>query len=202
MRQSRSPWAALLTAAGEQSHDSVVGLWKAHPGTKVSRAAGPCQFSRWAAMASRADHTGCCKYCHRKHRHSCNTQDSHAWGVAGVNRQSLFIPRPYLSTTLLYIKKCTLKYTAMLQRITLKTCSIKDLLRSRLKFQTSWYSFFLEILKLSKEWKHHRGKKIHKTTHNQNIAVIISILIEILYWILGTGVNMQLYAVGPISLST
>lgn len=89
-------WGAALWLHG--------GLVEGSPRDQGLPAAGPCQFRR-AAKASRADHTGCRKHCHRKHHHSCNTQDSHAWGVAGVNRQLLFIPGPYLSTTFIIHKE-------------------------------------------------------------------------------------------------
>lgn len=46
------------------------------------------------------------------------------------------------SARLLYIKIRTLKYTAMLRSNIIKTCSIKDLLRSRLKFQIVRFFFF------------------------------------------------------------
>ena len=113
----------------------VGGLSESSPrSAEVSRAARSCQFSRRAAEARRADHTGCCKHCHSKCRHSCNTLDSHAWGAAGVSSQSLLILRPYLSKNS-YIEKYTLAHIAMLQSNTLKTCSVRDLLRSRVKFQ-------------------------------------------------------------------
>lgn len=77
---------------------------RAHPGPKVSLLLPVLQFSRQAARATRADHTGCCKHCHSRRRHSCNTLDSQAWGVAGIN--SHFILRPYLNKTFTHKEVC------------------------------------------------------------------------------------------------